>query len=175
MSFSKLKLWSHCYQARAKDELTAIDQKLIEFNHEHKQFYQEVTDCDSGYLSPKGVFFPCDLAGHEPLRLYLQKLFKLDFPRTPEMGNIDYEVECLKRFEEKWVKFANDNMPSTNKLLFAGSHLTAYQKIFIEAWATQVGFENNPKFKLKQSMDLGENYHLDFNLRIRLKSKNRIV
>lgn len=155
---------------RESEDFKAIDQHLVKYNKDKKQFLK-VEDCNSGYLSPNGVFFPCEVSGHEPFRLYLQKIFSLSYPRSQDMTNHEYEMFCTVEFESRWVKFASDNMIYDSKIMFVGKTLTPRQKLFIEEWVKVTNF-NQKDYYLKQIkkdgvIKIGENYILNENLMIK--------
>lgn len=83
----------------------------------------------SGWLSPRGVFFPCEWAHHERLREYLTRLF--------EVGGKGSDIEKLKAFEASWIKFQDKNNSGYDDLrphMPCIETLTARQKLFLSDW-----------------------------------------
>lgn len=88
-----------------------------------------VSKCKSGWLSPNGMFFPCEWASHERTREFLCRLFKI--------GIDEKEMARTELFEKTWVKFQEyspsnyydlrPQCPSTHQF-------TPKQKVFLADW-----------------------------------------
>lgn len=84
----------------------------------------------NGYVSPNGVFYPCEWAAHEILREYLQKLFKFEQIEA-------HPVDQNRHFESTFVKFSfSDGFPmNCPPIMYWGDKMTPRQKIFVSEWA----------------------------------------
>lgn len=156
--------------------------ELIEFCNEANQFshnqileteleryevngvnFARMSKCKSGWLSPRGVFFPAPWAGHERVREFLQRLFKT----AGKNG-----TEKTKIFESTWVKIQDKNQSGNDDLRLhcqATEAFTPRQKLFLSEWYRQ---HYSKVLPLKGIIVINWKFCIDTDYNIRLRKED---
>ena len=142
---------------------------LIKHCIENKiQLLKNHKDWINGYITPEGIFIPCNYGCHELLREYLMRI----------IYNIKYDdlekPDNVLKFENLHVKLNDSSMPPHfAPIKFRGETLTAYQKLSIHEWAKAHKWENHYEMKEKGHYRLGPDFIIDQNLQVKKEKYER--
>lgn len=158
----RVELIEYCKEASQFSSNQILERELERYEVNGVNFMR-MSKCKSGWISPRGVFYPCEWGRHELLREFLQRLFKTKGKDGTEKTKI---------FESTWVKIQDKNQSGYDDLrphCQATEAFTPRQKLFLSGWYQQHYSKVLPQ---KGIIVINWKFCIDSDYNIRLKKED---